>query len=81
MINEYPKIKYFEDKSIQMIELQYEDNNLSMIILLPKTQKFSSSLDYMKKVKNDITNNIKKLQFKKIINYIYQNFKLNMVQF
>ena len=81
MINEYSKIKYYEDNKIQMIELPYEDNNLSMIILLPKIQKFSSSLDYMKKVKNDITNNIKKLQFKKILNYIYQNFKLNMVQF
>ncbi len=74
MINEYPKIKYFEDKSIQMIELQYEDNNLSMIILLPKTQKFSSSLDYMKKVKNDITNNIKKLQFKKNIKLYLPKF-------
>ena len=76
MINEYPKIKYFEDKSIQMIELPYEDNNLSMIILLPKTQKFSSSLDYMKKVKNDITNNIKKLQFKKNIKLYLPKFQI-----
>ena len=76
MINEYSKIKYYEDNKIQMIELPYEDNNLSMIILLPKTQKFSSSLDYMKKVKNDITNNIKKLQFKKNIKLYLPKFQI-----
>ena len=75
MINEYSKIKYYEDNKIQMIELPYEDNNLSMIILLPKTQKFSSSLDYMKKEKSDITKNIKKLQFKKNIKLFLPKFE------
>ena len=75
MINEYSKIKYYEDNKIQMIELPYEDNNLSMIILLPKTQKFSSSLDYMKKEKSDITKNIKKLQFKKNIKLYLPKFE------
>ena len=75
MINEYSKIKYYEDNKIQMIELPYDDNNLSMIILLPKTQKFSSSLDYMKKEKSDITKNIKKLQFKKNIKLYLPKFE------
>ena len=75
MINEYSKIKYYEDNKSQMIELPYEDNNLSMIILLPKTQKFSSSLDYMKKEKSDITKNIKKLQFKKNIKLYLPKFE------
>ncbi len=75
MINEYSKIKYFEDKNIQMIELPYEDENLSMIILLPKTQKFSSSLDYMKQTKIDITKNIKQLHFKKNVKLYLPKFE------
>ena len=75
MYQKYEYINYYEDNKIQMIELPYEDNNLSMIILLPKTQKFSSSLDYMKKEKSDITKNIKKLQFKKNIKLYLPKFE------
>ena len=74
MYNEFSKIKYFENEKIQMIELPYEDDNLSMIILLPKLNKFTSSSDYLKKEKLDFIESINKMTYKK-------NVKLNLPKF
>ncbi len=74
MYNEFPKIKYIENEKIQMIELPYEDDNLSMIILLPKLNKFTSSSDYLKKEKLDFIESINKMTYKK-------NVKLNLPKF
>ena len=74
MYNQFSKIKYFENEKIQMIELPYEDDNLSMIILLPKLNKFTSSSDYLKKEKLDFIESINKMTYKK-------NVKLNLPKF
>ena len=59
-------IKYYEDETIQMIELPYKDNNnLSMIIILPREDKYSSSYDYLNKENIDFTklvNNLSKVE-------------------
>ena len=59
-------INYYEDEYIQMIELPYKDNNnLSMIIILPREDKYSSSYDYLEKENIDFTklvNNLSKVE-------------------
>ena len=59
-------INYYEDEKIQMIELPYKDNyNLSMIIILPREDKYSSSYDYLEKENIDFTklvNNLSKVE-------------------
>ena len=59
-------INYYEDETIQMIELPYKDNNnLSMIIILPREDKYSSSYDYLNKENIDFTklvNNLSKVE-------------------
>ena len=65
---------YYEDDNIQMIELPYKDNNLSMIIILPSKEKYSSSFDYLNKEKIDFSNLILKLENNKIV-------KLNLPKF
>ena len=47
-----------------MIELPYEDDNLSMIIILPSKEKYTSSFDYINKEKIDFTKLINKLEMK-----------------
>ena len=59
-------INYYEDEKIQMIELPYKDNNnLSMIVILPREDKYSSSYDYLNKENIDFTklvNNLSKVE-------------------
>ena len=59
-------INYYEDEYIQMIELPFKDNNnLSMIIILPRENKYSSSYDYLEKENIDFTklvNNLSKVE-------------------
>ena len=59
-------INYYEDEYIQMIELPFKDNNnLSMIIILPREDKYSSSYDYLEKENIDFTklvNNLSKVE-------------------
>ena len=42
MYQNYQYIKYYEDNKIQMIELPYENDYFSMIIILPRENKHSS---------------------------------------
>ena len=74
MFKKFFSIKYYEDDKIQMIELPYKDENLSMIIILPSKEKYSSSFDYLNKEKIDFSKLIKKLQNNK-------NVKLNLPKF
>ena len=74
MFKKFYSIMYYEDDNIQMIELPYKDNNLSMIIILPSKEKYSSSFDYLNKEKIDFSKLIKKLQNNK-------NVKLNLPKF
>ena len=68
---EYDLIKYYKDEKIEMIELPYDDENLSMIILLPNSKKYSSTLNYIQKEKVDFTKLINKLHnIKNIILYL-----------
>ena len=52
MFKEFETIMYYEDEKIKMIELPYQDENLSMIIILP-SEKYSSVIDYINKEKED----------------------------
>ena len=55
MSKQFNNIMYYQDEKIQMIELPYEDDNLSMIIILPSKEKYTSSFDYINKEKIDFT--------------------------
>jgi serpin B len=74
MLNHFNNIMYYEDDKIQMIELPYKDDNLSMIIILPKKEKYISLYDYYNKEKIDFSKLINKLQ-------IRQNVILNLPKF
>ncbi len=74
MFKKFFSINYYEDDKIQMIELPYKDNDLSMIIILPSKEKFESTFDYLNKEKIDFSNLIKKLENNKIV-------KLNLPKF
>ena len=64
MSKQFNNIMYYQDEKIQMIELPYEDDNLSMIIILPSKEKYTSSFDYINKEKIDFTKLINKLEMK-----------------
>ena len=76
MYKSFDSVNYYEDKKIQMIELPYEDKNLSMVIILPKKEVYSSSLNYMKKEKLDFTKLINKLQITSDVRLYLPKFKL-----
>ena len=76
MYKSFDSVNYYEDKKIQMIELPYEDKNLSMVIILPKKEVYSSSLNYMKKEKLDFTKLINKLYTKSDVELYLPKFKL-----
>ena len=76
MYQSFDSVNYYEDKKIQMIELPYEDKNLSMVIILPKKEVYSSSLNYMKKEKLDFTKLINKLQITSDVELYLPKFKL-----
>ena len=74
MSNIFHSIMYYEDDEIQMIELPYKDENLSMIIILPSKEKYTSSFDYYNKEKKDFSKLINKLE-------IRENVLLNLPKF
>ena len=76
MYKSFDSVNYYEDKKIQMIELPYEDKNLSMVIILPKKEVYSSSLNYMKKEKLDFIKLINKLQITSDVELYFPKFKL-----
>ena len=76
MYKYFDSVNYYEDKKIQMIELPYEDKNLSMVIILPKKEVYSSSLNYMKKEKLDFIKLINKLQITSDVELYFPKFKL-----
>ena len=76
MYQSFDSVNYYEDKKIQMIELPYEDKNLSMVIILPKKEVYSSSLNYMKKEKLDFIKLINKLQITSDVELYLPKFKL-----
>ena len=62
MYQEYGSINYYGDDKIQIIELPYEDNHLSMVIILPNKNNYNSPLNFMKNEKNDVTKMLNKLK-------------------
>ena len=62
MSKKFHRINYFQNENLQMIELPYKDDNISMIIILPLKDKFHSIFDYLNQEKNDITKLINNLQ-------------------
>ena len=62
MSKKFHSINYFQNENLQMIELPYKDDNISMIIILPLKDKFHSIFDYLNQEKNDITKLINNLQ-------------------
>ena len=68
------KINYYEDDKIQIIELPYKDENISMIIILPTKEKYSSTFDYLNKEEKNLEEVIKKLKLR-------NNVMLNLPKF
>ncbi len=68
------KINYYEDDKIQIIELPYKDENISMIIILPSKEKYSSTFDYLNKEEKNLEEVIKKLKLR-------NNVMLNLPKF
>ena len=69
-------INYYEDETIQMIELPYKDNNnLSMIIILPREDKYSSSYDYLNKENIDFTKLVNNLSIVKKVVFHFPRFE------
>ena len=62
MYQEYDSINYYGDDKIQIIELPYEDNHLSMVIILPNKNNYNSPLNFMKNEKDDVTKMLNKLK-------------------
>ena len=76
MYQSFKSINYYEDNKLQMIELPYEDNHLSMVIILPKKEVYSSSLNYLKKERTDFTKLVKKLTPTSDVDLYLPKFKL-----
>jgi len=69
-------INYYEDEKIQMIELPYKDNyNLSMIIILPREDKYSSSYDYLEKENIDFTKLVNNLSNFEEVHFHFPRFE------
>ncbi|MCK4293245.1 MAG: serpin family protein [Planctomycetes bacterium] len=66
MMNQTEKFKYAEAESFQALELPYVDNELSMVILLPKETDGLSELEKTFTAKN-LSEWLKKLQKRKVI--------------
>ncbi len=62
MLQEFDSVNYYGDEQFQMIELPYEDNHLSMVIILPNKNNYNSPLNFMKNEKNDVTKMLNKLK-------------------
>ena len=75
MYKKFFSILYYEDDNIQIIELPYKDENLSMIIILPSKEKYSSSFDYLNKEKICFVEIIKKLTKKRNVNLNLPKFE------
>ena len=75
MYKKFFSILYYEDDNIQIIELPYKDENLSMIIILPSKEKYSSSFDYLNKEKICFLEIIKKLKKKRNVNLNLPKFE------
>ncbi len=74
MLQEFDSVNYYGDEQFQMIELPYEDNHLSMVIILP-SKKSSSTLNLIKNEKNDITKMLKNLKKTSYVRLYLPKFK------
>ena len=74
MFQEFDSVNYYGDDKFQMIELPYEDNHLSMVIILP-SKKSSSTLNLIKNEKNDITKMLKNLKKTSYVRLYLPKFK------
>ena len=74
MFQEFDSVNYYGDDKFQMIELPYEDNHLSMVIILP-SKKSSSTLNLIKNEKNDITKILKNLKKTSYVRLYLPKFK------
>ena len=70
MYQKYEYINYYEDNKIQMIELPYENNDFSMIIILPRENKYSSIYDYLENEETNFTEIIKNFQTEEVHLYL-----------
>ena len=75
MYQEFESIMYYEDEKIKMIELPYQDENLSMIIILP-SEKYSSVIDYINKEKEDYSKLYNKLNETKNVRLYLPKFEI-----
>ena len=75
MFKEFETIMYYEDEKIKMIELPYQDENLSMIIILP-SEKYSSVIDYINKEKEDYSKLYNKLNETKNVRLYLPKFEI-----
>ena len=75
MFKKFETIMYYEDEKIKMIELPYQDENLSMIIILP-SEKYSSVIDYINKEKEDYSKLYNKLNETKNVRLYLPKFEI-----
>ena len=82
MYNYYKDIYYYEDDKIQIISLPYSSKKLKfrMIILLPNSEIYSSSLNYLTSEKLDLNILIKKLNKTEKVHLYLPKFKSEFSQ-
>ena len=74
MYAELKDVNYYINNEVEIVELPYEDPNLSMVIILP-SKKYTSAYDYIKR-NNDFTKIFKNLKTKKEMALYLPKFEL-----
>ena len=71
--------EYFEDDKVQIISLPYKSHNLDfkMIIILPNSEKYTSTSDYLDNKNISLSEISSKLTNKKVIDLYLPKFKFN----